>query len=88
MQTVTLTIINEEGMHLRPAQALADAASGYDSDIYLQTADGQEANVKSVLNLIALGLEKGAQVTLATEGEDEEQALSELAKLFEQGFGE
>ncbi|UUZ82186.1 HPr family phosphocarrier protein [Paenibacillus sp. P26] len=88
MQSKSITIRNEEGLHLRPAQMLADKAGQFESDITLHGADGVEANVKSVLGIIALGLEKGAEVTLTAEGPDEEQAVSELAGLFEQGFGE
>ncbi|WP_338555472.1 HPr family phosphocarrier protein [Paenibacillus sp. KS-LC4] len=88
MQTRILTIINEEGLHLRPAQVLANAAGQFAADIYVEVAGGEEANAKSVLGIIALGLEKGAEVKLSADGEDEEQAVAKLAELFEQGFGE
>ncbi|MED4603729.1 HPr family phosphocarrier protein [Paenibacillus validus] len=88
MQSRILTIINEEGMHLRPAQTLADAAIQFESDIFLETEGGMEANLKSVLGIIALGLEKGAEVKLSADGPDEEKAADEIARLFESGFGE
>ncbi|KQN97827.1 HPr family phosphocarrier protein [Paenibacillus sp. Leaf72] len=88
MQTRVLTIINEEGLHLRPAQVLANAAGQFTADIYVEVVGGGEANAKSVLGIIALGLEKGAEVKLSADGEDEEQAVAKLAELFEQGFGE
>lgn len=88
MQTRILKIINEEGMHLRPAQTLADAAAQFESDIFLETEGGMEANLKSVLGIIALGLEKGAEVKLSVNGPDEEKAADEIAGLFESGFGE
>lgn len=88
MISTTITIENAEGLHLRPAQMLADAAGKFASDITLRTGDGGEANVKSVLGVIALGLEKGATITLTADGEDEAAALEAVAELFAKGFGE
>jgi phosphocarrier protein HPr len=83
-----VTIQNEEGMHLRPAQMLTEKASQFSSHITLHTSDDDVVDVKSILGLMALGLDKGSLVTLAAEGEDEQQAVEALAELFEKGFGE
>lgn len=88
MQTNTVTFLNEEGMHLRPAQKLVDAAVQFESDIVLKTEDGRETNAKSVVGILTMAIEQGAKVTLTTDGSDEEQAIEKLSKLFEQGFGE
>jgi phosphocarrier protein HPr len=48
----------------------------------------REANAKSILSVLTLGADQGAQVTLHAEGEDAEQALESLAALIESNFGE
>ncbi|PZE21149.1 HPr family phosphocarrier protein [Paenibacillus xerothermodurans] len=88
MYSKTVTVVNPEGMHMRPAKMLADKATNFSSEITLHTADEQEVNAKSVLGIIGLGLEKGASVTLAAEGEDEQQAVETLSEMFANGFGE
>jgi phosphocarrier protein HPr len=88
MYTKTVMIINEEGMHMRPAQLLTDKAAQFTSHITLRSGEDDEIDAKSILGLLGLGLEKGSIVTLAAEGADEQQAVEALAQLFEQGFGE
>ncbi|SDO23437.1 phosphocarrier protein [Paenibacillus sp. yr247] len=88
MYSKTVTVLNEQGMHMRPAQLLADKAGQFTSNITLRSGEDEEIDVKSILGLLALGLEKGTSVTLTAEGEDEQQAVETLAQLFEQGFGE
>ena len=87
MYTQQVTIINEQGMHMRPAQLLTDKASQFESTIML-VVNGDEVDAKSILGLLGLGLEKGTVLTLSAEGSDEEAAVKALAELFEQGFGE
>lgn len=88
MVTTTLTIQNEQGFHVRPAQLFVEKAGQYDAIIKLKNADGDEADGKSMLELMTLGLAKGAEVTLAADGPDSEQAVRELTELIESKFGE
>jgi phosphocarrier protein HPr len=82
------TIVNEEGMHMRPAQLLTEKASKFTSHITLTTDENDVIDVKSILGLMSLGLAKGSVVTLKAEGEDEQQAVDALAEFFAEGFGE
>lgn len=82
-------VINcSEGFHLRPAQILMEAATPFKSDIILKTADDEEADAKSILGLMSLGLEKGTKVTIETNGPDEEDAMKTVEALFNNNFGE
>jgi phosphocarrier protein HPr len=47
-----------------------------------------EANAKSILSVMMLAAEVGSFVTIKAQGDDEEQAVESIAKLFEQKFGE
>lgn len=89
MATATATIRNESGFHVRPAQLFSETAGNYQSSVMVQP-QGSDSRIdgKSILGLMTLGLAKGEQVTIITEGPDEEEALASLTKLVEEGFGE
>ena len=40
------------------------------------------------MGIMKLGLAKGTEVTIVTNGEDEELALNSMVELVENGFGE
>ena len=83
----TVTIVNKAGMHTRPASNIVKIASKYRSDFYI-IKDGYRINGKSIIGVMTLAAEQGSTLTLELEGEDEEKAANELAKFFEEGFGE
>jgi len=80
-------ITNRLGLHARPAALVVQRANKFKSEITLQKED-LEVNAKSILSVMALAAEMGSLVTIKAEGEDEVAAVEELAKLFEQKFGE
>ena len=80
-------VINKLGLHARPAAMLVQKASKFRSEIRLQKGD-LEVNAKSILSVMALAAEVGSFVIIKAEGEDETFAVEELAKLFEEKFGE
>lgn len=83
-----VTIINETGLHARPAQLFIQKANQFQSEIKVKKEDGSEGNAKSILSMMSLGLAKGSKITIEASGADEEQAVKALAELVEQGFGE
>jgi phosphocarrier protein HPr len=80
-------VLNKLGLHARPAAMLVQKASKFKSEIKLQKGE-LEVNAKSILSVMALAAEKGSFVTIRAEGEDEALAVEELARLFEEKFGE
>jgi phosphocarrier protein HPr len=80
-------IINRAGLHTRPAASLVKIASKYKSEITL-IRDGFAINAKSIIGVMTLAAEQGSVLILQTEGEDEQQAISEIIKFFKSGFGE
>ncbi|WP_036451731.1 HPr family phosphocarrier protein [Mycoplasma buteonis] len=81
MKEITLKIIDPIGIHARPAQLLTASASKYKSDSKI-LANGLEANLKSIMNIMTLGVKSGDEVTLKVTGEDEEKAFEELVSTF------
>lgn len=89
MQQRQVTIRNEAGFHIRPAQLFTEKAGAFQSAISVKP-EGQDAGIdgKSILGLMTLGLSKGAVMIITAEGSDEEDAVETLARLVEGGFGE
>ncbi|MCL4425338.1 MAG: HPr family phosphocarrier protein [Firmicutes bacterium] len=82
-----VTITNRTGLHARPAALFVKAASGFKSSIRV-ILDGREADAKSILGVMALGVRQNSQIRLRAEGEDAENALETLRALIAGGFGE
>ena len=87
MITVKTTIINQTGLHARPAGMLVKESIKFKSKIEIETAT-KKIDAKSIMGVMALGLAKGTEVTLHIDGPDEEQAKDAVLALFENGFGE
>ena len=77
-----IEIRESDGLHARPAAGLAGLAKRYKSSIVLKCAS-KEANARSIISLLALGLKKGSIVTLKVTGEDCEEAMQETVNFFE-----
>ncbi|WP_106767603.1 HPr family phosphocarrier protein [Paenibacillus faecalis] len=88
MVTKRLTILNEQGFHVRPAQLFTDKATGFAATIKVKNANGDEADAKSMLGLMTLGLAKGDQITIEADGPDEQEAIVSLTQMIESLFGE
>jgi phosphocarrier protein len=81
------TIVNQEGLHARPAARIVRLASGFASDIEL-AKDGLEVNGKSIMGVMMLAAECGSSIVIRAHGPDAEQAVAALADLVATGFGE
>ncbi len=81
----TFKILNEEGMHARPAGAFVKVASEFKSNIEIM-ANGTKKNGKSIMGLMSLGLAKDSEITVITTGEDEVAAMTKLSTLIENKF--
>lgn len=83
----TITIINETGMHARPASAFVKIANSFKSDINIES-NGKLLNGKSIMNLLSAGLKYGDVIDIVAIGEDEVEAVKALVQLVESKFGE
>lgn len=72
-----ITIELATGMEARPVALLVQVASQFSSDIYLETP-GKRVNAKSIMGMMALGLDTGEKVTIVTDGADEEDAIKSV----------
>lgn len=83
----TVKILNESGLHARPAGMFVKTASKFSSDINIEY-NGSSYNAKSIMNILSLGLKKDEEITIAANGADENEAVEALANLVETKFGE
>jgi phosphocarrier protein HPr len=81
------TIVNQDGLHARPAARIVRLANTFDAEIEL-SKDGVEVNGKSIMGVMMLAAEFGSSITIRANGPDAEQAVAALAALVAEGFGE
>jgi len=74
-------IIDQHGMHARPATALLKLGRQFRSDIRLKK-DDKTIQMKSMLNILGLALKNGDTVSVIVEGEDESDAARALDFFF------
>ncbi len=79
MLKITLKIIDPAGLHARPASIVASTASKFDSKITLSSG-GKSADLKSIMNVMALGVKQGAEVEISAEGPDAEEAIKMIGE--------
>ncbi len=82
----TVYVKNPSGIHARPASILVKAASRYSSEFHI-LSHGYRINAKSILGVLTLAAEQGAELELEFHGEDEQEAMKEISAIFEDGFG-
>ena len=83
----TVQLVNEQGLHMRPADTFVRAASGFESDIQIQK-DDHIVDGKSILSILTLAADQGSELRLIAKGHDAERAITQLAELIESGFAE
>lgn len=76
-------LVNESGLHARPAAELVTHASRFQADV---TINGVDA--KSLLRIMGLNVGIGSTVAVMATGPDATAAVDDLITLIESGFGE
>ncbi|HBA60963.1 MAG TPA: phosphocarrier protein HPr [Elusimicrobia bacterium] len=82
-----MKILNELGIHARPAGMLANTASRFACDIKL-LKDGMEVNAKSIMGIMTLAAGCGSVIEVTAKGKDEAEAIKALQELFANKFEE
>lgn len=69
-----------EGLESRPAALFVQVASKFNSRIYVLIED-KKVNAKSIMGMMSLGVIEGEDIVITADGDDEDQAISELVNL-------
>ena len=81
MASTTVTVGSAVGLHARPATIIAEAAAGYDDEILLPLPgedDEEPPDASSSLMIMALGAEKGDEVTVPSDNAEAVEAIAAL----------
>lgn len=78
-------VLNDKGLHTRPAAEFVRCASGFRSNIVLKY-ENLSVNGKSILGILMLAAGRGSKVCIEAEGEDAEEAILALVDLSRNRF--
>ena len=87
MKTAKVKIVNKRGMHARAAARLVQLSHQFHSTIHL-SKEGEEADAKSITDILMLAGAQDTELVLSVEGSDEEAAMQEIEQLIREKFGE
>ncbi len=82
MKTVTATVSDPVGFHLRAAGRIVKLTKTFASDVTIRY-NGRMANAKSIMGLASLAAEFGTEVEIEVSGSDEDDATMRIVKLIE-----
>ena len=83
----TVTIVNKNGVHARPAAEIVKTAGRFASNVTI-VRDDLEVNGKSIMGVMMLAAECGSAIILRATGPDADEAVEALALLVAAKFGE
>lgn len=84
---VEVCVLNELGLHARPAAKLAQEAQKFSSEILLASGE-LEVDCKSILDILTLAAGQGCGLEIAATGEDAHEAVEHLTGFFKKKLGE
>jgi phosphocarrier protein len=87
MLITSIKIINKLGLHARASAKLTQVANQFKSDIWIEK-NNKKVNAKSIMGVMMLAASQGSDITITTEGSDEQDALNSIIALINDYFGE
>ena len=82
-----VTVTNKHGLHLRAAGRLVDVANQFGSNVRIRKGQ-KEVDGKSIMEVMTLAATTGTPLVLCATGPDAEDAVTSLAHLVQNKFGE
>ena len=87
MMERAVQIVNQNGLHARPAAEIVKIASKFEADITM-VRDDLEVNGKSIMGVMMLAAEYGSTLLVRADGPDAREAVEAIAELIARKFGE
>lgn len=78
---------NPMGLHTRPATAIVKLLQNCKSDVTF-TYKKETVNAKSILSILMLAAKQNTRIMISVEGDDANEVMEKLEKLFDNEFGE
>lgn len=82
-----ISILNELGLHARPAAMFVKLANEFLSEITVEKG-AETVNGKSIMGIMMLAAGKGSKIKVTAVGQDAEAAVEAIEKLIQSKFGE
>lgn len=83
----TFTIINQMGLHARPAALLVQSVQHLDCEVAIEK-DGTRVDGKSIMGVMMLAAECGSEIHVTSRGPDAIRAIEEIERVVNTKFGE
>jgi phosphocarrier protein HPr len=87
MTTSSITINNKLGLHARASAKLTKLAGSFPCEVWISRGE-RRVNGKSIMGVMMLAAGLGAEITIETLGEREDEAMQALLALIQDKFGE
>lgn len=87
MYEAKIRVMNESGLHARPASIFVKTATQFKSNISIQS-NCNNVNAKSIMNVLSMGLKKDDEIKIIANGQDEREAVETLVALMVSKFDE
>ncbi len=87
MMKRNVKVLNKLGIHARAAAKFVACANLFNSSVQV-TKDKKKADGKNIMEMMLLAAGKNAEITLITNGKDENEMMRALIQLIEDYFGE
>ena len=81
----SFVILNDKGLHTRPATELVKCATAFKSQINL-TDQELHVNAKSILGILMLAASQGTRIDIEAKGEDAQEAVDAIIALAKNKF--
>lgn len=85
MQTLNYTITDPMGVHARPAGIFVKEAAKFPCAVKIKKGD-KEVDAKRIIAVMSLGVKQGEEITLTTDGDDEENAIKALGEFLKENL--
>jgi Phosphotransferase System HPr (HPr) Family len=82
MKEAVIIVKNPTGLHTRPGTEFVQLAKTFESDIIVKKGE-KEANAKSIVKLLKIGISCGDEITVSASGSDEDKAIASLISYIE-----
>jgi phosphocarrier protein HPr len=84
----TVAINNPQGFHMRPMAAFVETANRFHCTVSVSRPGKPPVNGKSMLGLMGLVAERGAELVIEVTGDNAAEALQALVLVFQRTYDE
>ena len=79
------TITDREGIHARPAGIFVKEAAAFPCKVTIAKGD-KEVDAKRIFGVMGLGVKCGEEITIRTDGDQEEEAIAKLSSFLQENL--